>query len=305
MFSKLKKAINSIADSLVEKITTREIKEEELEEYLEEFKMELLENDVAYVVTEQISEELKKRLVGKKIERKSDLMKIIKETFTHVIKEYLKEPPRNVIEEAKKKCTEKKEPYIIMFMGVNGTGKTTSIAKLAWLYKKKGITPVIVAADTFRAGAQEQLEEHARKIGVPIIKAKYQSDPASVAFDAVAYSRKRNYCVVIVDTAGRMHTEKDLMEELKKIKRVIEPDIKILVVDALTGNDAVEQATTFNNHIGVDGFVLTKTDADIKGGTAISVIAETGKPILFVGTGQSYDDLEKFTVEWLINKILD
>ncbi|MEM4463116.1 MAG: signal recognition particle-docking protein FtsY, partial [Fervidicoccaceae archaeon] len=210
----------------------------------------------------------------------------------------------DLVNAAFQKCEERKEPFVVVFMGVNGVGKTTSIAKIAYMVKKRGMTPLIVAGDTFRAGSQEQLETHANRLGVPIIKAKYGSDSASVGFDSIVYAKKRNLCLILLDTAGRMHIDRDLIEELKKVVRVVNPDLKLLVVDSLTGNDAVEQSITYDREIGVDGFILTKADADTKGGSALSIAMETGKPIFYVGTGQKYEDLRPFSREWLISTLL-
>lgn len=304
MFSKLREAVAKFTRSVADIVLTREVKEKDIQPFLDELVISLVESDVAYEVAETIVAKIKEKLVGKRIDRKSSLEEVINEALEEALKEIFPASTINLLEAVKKKWSEKREPLKIMFMGVNGVGKTTTIAKVAFMLKNNGITPVIVAADTFRAGAQEQLEVHARRIGVPIIKAKYSSDPAAVAYDAVAFAKKRNYQVVLIDTAGRMHTDRDLMEELRKIVRVVKPDLKILVVDSLTGNDAVEQARVFNKNIGVDGFILTKVDADVKGGTAISIVSSTGRPIIFVGTGQKYEDLEAFNAEWITRKLV-
>ncbi len=305
MFNKLKDTLKKFTTTITEQVKTREIKEKDLDDPLQELFFELIENDVAYPIAENIIEEVKNNLLGMRVEKGKRIENVLKEAMKKTIEKVMPEPDRNVIEEAKRKCSEKREPYIIIFMGVNGVGKTTSIAKVARLFQKNGMTPVIVAADTFRAGAQEQLEQHARRLGVPIIKAKYNSDPAAVTYDAIAFARKRNYCIVLIDTAGRMHTDKDLIGELRKIINIAKPDLKLLVVDSLTGNDAVEQARQYEDNIGIDGFILTKVDADVKGGTAISITGKTGKPIYFLGVGQDYDDLEKFKREWLIRKLFE
>lgn len=303
MFSRLRKAITSLSEAVVERVRTRELREEDLAPVLDEFLINLVESDVAYDVAEKIVVQVREKLVGRRIERRAQVEDVVRESMLEVLREVFPPQPPEPVTVAEEKCRKTRDPFVIVFMGVNGTGKTTSIAKLARRMQKRGLTPVIVAADTFRAGAQEQLETHAKRLGLPIIKAKYGSDPASVAFDAIAFAKKRNYCSVIIDTAGRMHNDPSLVEELRKIIRVTEPDLRILVVDSLTGNDAVEQASSFNEKVGVDGFFLTKTDADAKGGAAISIVASTGKPILYIGTGQSYDDIEPFRIEWLVDKI--
>jgi fused signal recognition particle receptor len=303
VFNKLKNALKKFVDNVAETIKTREIKEEDLDPLLEELIIELAESDVALEVAEEIAEKLKRELVGRKIPRFSDLRDYVIGALEKAIIDILSKgyKPLDLIGEAAKHSG---EPLKLVFFGVNGVGKTTTIAKFAYMFKRNGITPVIAAADTFRAGAQEQLRKHAEKLGVPFVGGRYGADPASVVYDAIEYAKARGYRVVLADTAGRMHTDRDLMEELRKITRVAKPDYKILIVDALTGNDAVEQAKFFDSAVGIDFIVLTKVDADVKGGTALSVVAITGKPILFVGTGQRYEDLEPFNPKWYAEKIL-
>lgn len=301
MFRRLREKIADFAKRLAATIETRELSDRELDEALENFKLELLESDVAFEVAEMVCDYLKKRLASLRVSRSAKVEDVLREAFASFLREHVPEP-FDVLESAREACA-KNAPFVMMVMGVNGVGKTTSIAKLAKLFKDNGLSVLLVAADTFRAGAQEQLAKHAENLGVPVIKAAYGKDPAAVAYDAVQHAKKRKYCVVIVDTAGRMHTDADLMSELRKIARVVNPNLKLLVVDALTGNDAVEQARAFNAEVGVDGFFLTKTDADAKGGAAISISIVTKKPILFVGTGQRYSDVEPFTKEWLLNKL--
>ena len=186
------------------------------------------------------------------------------------------------------------EPLIISFIGVNGSGKTTTIAKVARLFQNYKLKPVIAAADTFRAAAIQQIEAHALKLGVKLIKHDYGSDPAAVAFDAVKFAKQKAMDVVLIDTAGRLHSNINLMDEMKKIMRVAKPDLKLFIGEAITGNDCVEQAKEFNEAVGIDGVILCKADVDDKGGAAISVSHVTGKPILYLGIGQGYDDLKEF-----------
>lgn len=303
MFDRLKSAINRAVRSLASKALETTLTEEDVDEVLEELKIELLENEVAFEVAEILADKVKSRLVGLKVKRGAKVEKIVINAFRDSLLEILGRPGPDLVEEAKRRCG-KERPLVVVFLGVNGTGKTTTIAKLAYLMKKSGVTPVLAAADTFRAGAQEQLEVHAAKVGVPVVRGRYGSDPASVAFSAIEYARARNYCVVLVDTAGRMHVDYDLMGEMRKIVRVSRPDYRVLVIDALTGNDAVEQARRFDEEVGIDGFVVTKADADVKGGVAVSVAAVTGKPILYLGVGQRYEDLARFEPEKLVNSIL-
>lgn len=260
--------------------------------------LELLEGDVALEVAEKITESVKKELVGKKVKRSTDIDKYTRNALKNAILEILK-TDSNVEDLLKIK----KKPFVILFVGVNGTGKTTTIAKLAKYFMEKGLVPVIAAADTFRAGAIEQITKHGEKLGVKVIKHKKGSDPAAVAYDAVNHAKSKNKDVVLIDTAGRMQTNMNLMEEMAKIKRVVNPDFIIFVGDALTGNDAVEQAKMFDEKIGIDGVILTKADADTRGGAAISISYVIGKPILFLGIGQNYDDLIEFKPEWVVKQL--
>ena len=195
------------------------------------------------------------------------------------------------------------EPLVVMLVGINGTGKTTTIGKLSNYYIKKGYTPVIAASDTFRAGAIEQVQYHADNLGVKLIKHEKGSDPAAVAFDAVQHARAKGKELVLIDTAGRMQTNTNLMDEMKKIRRVSKPDLVVFVGDALTGNDATEQARKFNEAIDIDGVILTKADADSKGGAALSIGYIIQKPILFLGMGQSYDDIKEYDADWMLEQI--
>ncbi|MBU0467364.1 MAG: signal recognition particle-docking protein FtsY [Nanoarchaeota archaeon] len=276
---------------LARKLTTSELKEEDFDSVFDEIEMTLLENNVALGVVDKIKESLKGDLVGKKFSKKEVEGKILgalKNAIDGVLIE-----GGGLIEKIKRK--ESKEPFVILFFGINGSGKTTSIAKLAWKLKKEGIEPVLAAGDTFRAASIEQLETHATKIGVEIVKGDYGKDPASVAFDAIAFARKHKKKVVLIDTAGRMYTKQNLMKEMEKIVKVSKPDLKIFVGESITGNDAVEQARTFNETVGIDGIILSKADVDEKAGTILSVSYVTGKPIFYLGVGQKYVDLEEFS----------
>ncbi|MEB3774380.1 MAG: signal recognition particle-docking protein FtsY [Desulfurococcales archaeon] len=307
VFDRLKSAISEVASSIRagigDRIAYKTLSVGDMEEYLEELLIGLVEADVAYDVAEDLVEEVKRRLTGAKVKRGEDVERIVKDAIRSRLREVLSIKAPDPLEEARRKCS-MGEPYVIVFLGVNGVGKTTTIAKMAKMFKDAGLTPVVAAADTFRAGAQEQLEIHAKRLGIPIVKGGYGRDPASVAVDAINHARARGYCVVLVDTAGRMHVDRDLMNELRKIIRVSRPDMKILVVDSLTGNDAVEEARKFDEAVGIDAVILTKIDADVKGGSAISIAAATRKPVLYLGTGQDYGDLEKFDHEKFLNTIL-
>jgi len=300
MLNRLKKVFNSIVST----VSTKTLSRKELEEVLNDFLYELIESDVAYDVAEDIIATLVSELEGTKIKRGIDVKQYVQEVLKEKMKKLLTNVEKPEFENELLSLVKNERPVIILMLGINGVGKTTTIAKVAYRYTRKlGLRVVISASDTFRAGAQEQLEKHARNINVPIVKHKYGSDPAAVAYDTVMYAKSRGFHVVIVDTAGRMHTDSDLMDELRKISRVVKPHYKILIVDALTGNDAIEQAKTFNEAVGIDGLIVTKVDADVKGGVIISLAHEVKKPILYVGTGQGYEDLDIFTSEWFIKKL--
>ncbi len=283
-------------------ITKKTIKEEDIEEILEELEFSLIEGDVAFDVADKIVESVKEDLIGRKIKRRGDMEVFTTNALKKAITEIIDNGHYDLlgdIEAAKAKG----EPYKIMFVGINGTGKTTTIAKIATYLEKHNYSSVLGASDTFRAGAIEQLEYHAKNLNLKIIKHERNSDPAAVAYDTVEHAKATGKDVVLIDTSGRMQTNANLMDEMKKIKRVSQPDIVLYVGDALMGNDATEQATKFNEVIDIDGIILTKADADAKGGAAISIGHVINKPILFIGTGQSYDDLMEFEPSWMINQI--
>ncbi len=300
MFEKLKSGLSG----LVNKITKTELKAEKLHPVLSDFKLNLIENDVAFPVAELICNEMEKRLDGVQVKRLEDRRKVVKANLRDVLLETMLTNDGidllTVIEEKR----EKGEPCVIVFVGINGTGKTTTIAKFAQFLMKKGYSVVLACGDTYRAGSIEQLEEHAKRLGVRMIKHKYGADPAAVAYDTVNHAKAQGINVVLIDTAGRMQTNRNLMNELAKIKRIVNPDLTILTVDSLTGNDAVMQAEEFHKSVGIDATILTKVDADVKGGSALSVTYVTKKPILFIGIGQNYDDLEKFEPERFVQMIL-
>ncbi len=302
MFGKIGKAIKSLTKKVSEAISTKELTEEEFDEIFDEFSIQLLEGDVAYDAVEELREILKRKLVGLKLPRFKGGEKVVEERIREALRELLAKgrPEKDLITLIK----EGPRPYKVVFMGVNGVGKTTTIAKVAYLLRKNGLFPVIVASDTFRAGAQEQLALHARRLRIPFIKGKYGGDPAAVAVDGVRYAEANRLDAVLIDTAGRMHTDRNLMEEIRKIVRVIKPHMKVLVLDALTGNDAISQAKWFDDAVGVDAVILTKLDADAKGGSALSILLTIKKPILYVGVGQGYDDLLPYDPDEILNRLL-
>ncbi len=297
MFDKLRKVFKNIIDVT----TTRTITDKDFEEFREALLLELIENDVAYQVAEEIIEKLREIIVGLKVRRASrNVRQLMLDKLRELLLGFLSSLEYfDLIEEARNS-----RPLLVVFLGVNGVGKTTTIAKLGYMFKLNDFKTLLVAADTFRAGAQEQLVEHGKKLGLPVFTRPYGTDPAAVVYDSMVYAKQNKFDVVLVDTAGRMHTDIDLLEELRKIVRVTKPHYKILVVDALTGNDAVEQARVFDEKVGVDGIIVTKVDADPKGGTILSVSYEIKKPVIYVGIGQSYADLRRFDPKWFVDKIL-
>jgi fused signal recognition particle receptor len=300
MFEKLKSGLKG----LVTKVTTTELKAENLRPILSDFKVTLAENDVAFPVADRICDELEKRLDGVQVKRLEDRKELIVKNLNEVLLETMRTKNGIDLLKAVEEKRRKNEPFIIVFVGINGTGKTTSIAKVAHYLNKKGYSVVLACSDTYRAGSIEQLEEHAKRLGLRMVKHKYGADPAAVAYDTISHAKAHGINVVLIDTAGRMQTNKNLMNELSKVKRIVNPDLTVLTVDSLTGNDAVMQAEEFHKSVGIDATILTKVDADVKGGSSLSVTYITQKPILFIGTGQTYDDLEKFDPEKFVQMIL-
>ena len=280
------------------------ISEKDVEEFCNKILTELIEADVAYDVAERIVETIKNNLAGQKIHRGSNVEEYMDGILYKSLYNILSSGVTRNFLEAVKDIVTRDGVAKIMFMGINGVGKTTTIAKVAYTLKQSGLKSVIVGADTFRAGAQEQLKKHCERLGLPFIGGKYGADPAAVAFDGVVYAQKNRYHVVLIDTAGRMHIDVDLMNELRKMVNVIKPHMKILIVDALTGNDAIEQARKFDEAVGVDAAILTKVDADASGGAALSVIMGIGKPILYLGVGQGYDDLLGYDPDAILKMLL-
>ncbi len=281
-------------------VTTTKISGEKFEELFRELEITLLENNVAVEAIEKIKGDLKERLVEKPLQR-GKVESTIRLTLRDSIKG-LFTSSQDFKEKIREKAAERK-PCKIMFVGINGSGKTTTIAKMAKMLQDSKLKVVIAASDTFRAAAIHQLQEHADKLGIKLVKHDYGADPAAVAFDAIKYAEAHGIDVVLIDTAGRLHSNTNLVDEMKKISRVAKPDFKIFVGESITGNDCVEQARSFNEAIGIDGIILAKADVDEKGGAAISVSYVTKKPILFLGTGQGYDDLTPFKPELVVESL--
>lgn len=300
MFEKLRGAM----DSAVTKATTKELSEKNLTDAVWDLQMVLIQNDVAVEVAEHICNLTKEKLIGTRTGRLEKTGKLFRTAIYESIMEVLTpEHPLDLIQFASDKKANG-EPTVILFVGVNGTGKTTTLAKLANLYKKSGFSIVIAAGDTFRAGSIEQLEEHANRLGIRVIKQNYGSDAAAVAYDAISHARAKGIDIVLIDSAGRMQSNKNLISEMQKIARVTEPDLKIFVGDALAGNDALSQAKEFNDAIEIDGAILTKVDADPSGGAALSVAFVTGRPVIYIGVGQGYEDLRRFEPEWFAQRLV-
>jgi len=278
----------------------KKIKEDVVDELLWDLEMGLLEADVALPVVEEIKSNVREGLVGKRLERGFKLDDVVELALRNAIEAVLRQSEFDFDQFVKNS----EKPVVIMFVGINGTGKTTAIAKLASRLQKEGLTTVLSASDTFRAGAIEQLTIHSERLGTRVVKHNAGSDPAAVAYDAVEHAKARKRDVVLVDTAGRMQTNVNLMDEMKKIKRVAKPQLIIFVGDALAGNDAIEQAKAFDKEVGIDAVILTKIDADARGGAALSITHAIKKPIAFLSTGQEYEDIIKFESKWMADRLL-
>lgn len=280
---------------VTEKIKKFQLTDESFEELFWDFELALLENNVALEVIEKIKSDLKESLTQERVSRKT-MSELIIDSLKKSLDEILDVETFDLLEKVKSK-----KPFVISIVGVNGSGKTTTLAKLIHLFQKNNLSVVVAAADTFRAAAIQQLEEHTTKLGVKLIKHDYEADPSAVAFDAIKHAQAKGIDVVLIDTAGRLQSNTNLMGELEKLVRVNKPDLSLFVGESITGNDCVEQAVAFNKVVGIDGIILSKADVDEKGGAAISVSYVTKKPILYLGVGQTYDDLVLFEK----SKILD
>ncbi len=274
------------------------IEEKDLRDFLEELELALLQADVEQDTAADLANALRKELAGKKA-KASALNEFLKAELKASLLKLMDVPDKDLLA-----ACDAKKPLIVLMLGPNGAGKTTTIAKLSAYLMKQGKRVLWAASDTFRAASIEQLEEHARRLGVRVVKHAYGADPAAVAFDAVKAAEAGGLDVVLIDSAGRQETNRNLMEELKKINRVVKPDLRLYVGEAYTGQALLNQAGEFDKELGLDGFILTKIDADTKGGTAISLLHRLRKPILFVGTGQRYEDLVRFRPEFLVDRVI-
>ncbi len=285
-FQKLKKRFETVS-----------LDEETFEKIWHNLEIILIENNVAIAVIDSIKDRLKIELVSKEL-KKSEIENIIRDSIKKVISDLLIEPF-----DFMQKIREAEKPFVMVFFGINGSGKTTSIAKIANMLKNSRMSCVFAASDTFRAASIEQLQKHASKLDIPVVKHDYGADAAAVAYDAIAYAKSHSIDVVLIDTAGRMHTEKNLMREMEKICRVTKPNLKIFIGESIVGNDVIEQAKSFNNSVGIDAVILTKADVDERGGAAISIGHVTGKPIIYLATGQDYEDIIPFDKAKLLEQI--
>ena len=300
MFERLRSHVSNLLDSL----SKTEIKGRELDKLLDEFKLLLVQNDVALEVAEHVCQTMKEKAEKTPVSRFGNRRETITSTLREVLSDVLNAGGKIDIIERVQEKRGTGQPSVLVFVGINGTGKTTTIAKVASFLQGKGFTVVVSCSDTYRTGSIEQLEIHARRVGVKSVRHNYGADAAAVAFDTINYAKSHGIDVVLIDTAGRMQTDKNLMKEIEKIARVTSPDLTIFVGDALAGNDAVSQAKEFIKYVRIDASILTKLDADAKGGSAISIAYITKKPIIFLGVGQGYDDLTEFDPDALLTKIM-
>jgi fused signal recognition particle receptor len=300
VFEKLRQGLKGV----VERISQTGLTEKGLDPIVSDLQLQLVANDVSVQVAEKICAELKERLIGTEAPRFGDKPRLVRDALRESIMTVMATGGRVDVLRMASEAKGRGEPLVVMFVGINGTGKTTTIAKVARLLMKNDYKVVLASGDTYRAGAIEQLDEHARRLGVRVISHRYGSDSAAVGFDAVQHARAQRIDAVLIDTAGRMQTNRNLMDELTKIRRVVHPDLTIMVIDSLTGNDATEQALTFNRSVGFDAAILTKVDADAKGGSSLSVTYLTGKPVIYIGVGQGYDDLQPFDAAWFTDGLL-
>ncbi len=290
----------SFFGKIKQSIITKTISANKFDDLFWDLEIVLLENNVSIEVIEKIKEDLKTELVNKPLPR--DVSKKINEILKQTLTEILTIEKTDLLDQIKIKQKENK-PFVVTFFGINGVGKTTSIAKLTHYLQQQGFSVVLAACDTFRAAAIDQLGEHADKLKVKMIKHDYGSDAAAVAFDAIKYAEKNKIDVVMIDTAGRLHSNTNLMGELEKIIRIATPDMKLFVGESITGNDCIEQARKFNELVQMDGAILTKVDVDDKGGAPLSIAYTIKKPILFLGMGQEYKDIEPFDAEKIIDRL--
>jgi fused signal recognition particle receptor len=300
LFDRLKQAFSAVTSAVREK----ELTGAQLDDVIFNFQLSLIESDVAQSVAEALTNEVQKSLTGTRVDRSADPSEVVGERLATTLEETFARTGKVDLLANIRERKKVGEPYVILFLGINGTGKTTTISKVAQYLKKNDVTVVCAAGDTHRPGAIEQLTEHADRLSMKVISQRYGADPAAVGRDGILYAKAHHVDCLLIDSAGRMQTNQNLMEEMSKIVRVVRPDFKMFIADALTGNDAVSQAELFNQHVGFDGVILTKVDADVRGGAALSIVYSTKKPIIFLGVGQGYDDLVPFDTQKFLSSLL-
>ena len=305
MFEKLKSAFGSLSRLA----THTALSEKDVDSAISDLEMSMIESDVASEVVENVVHALKQNLVDLKIPRSEDKEQLVVSKLKESIRSLFASTPKVdllllIKSKLQKNVAGEFQPFVVLFLGINGTGKTTTVSKVAYLLKNQGFSLVLAAGDTHRAGAIEQLSEHASRLKIKVVAQSYGSDPAAVAKDAQLYAIAHKVDVALIDSAGRMQTSKNLMEEMEKIVRVVKPDLKIFVADSLAGNDALSQAKEFKRFTDFDAAILTKADADVKGGAALSIAYVTQRPIIYLGVGQEYGDLEQFDIEGFIESLL-
>jgi len=298
-----KSLVKKVVEKIVKKVRERKLEEKDLEPILEEMKTDLVEADVALEVAEKIVKELKEKLVGKEVKRGEE-RKVVKESLKEILLEILS-VPKIELKEIIKKAKEEKRPALLVFFGFNGVGKSLNLTKTALWLKNNGYKPLIAAGDTFRAAAIDQLEEYAKIANIPVIKQSYGADSCAVIYDARKAGEARGFDVVLADTAGRSHTNKNLMEELKKICRVNKPDLKILILDSLSGSDVINQFNFFDKAVGIDAIIFSKVDVNEKGGNILSICYSFKKPILFLGNGQKLEDLIEYNPNFFVSNLIE
>lgn len=294
MLGGLKDSVKEFSSNVKSAVAEKELEESDVDPLLEEFRLKLLKNNVSLEVAEELEKEIRERLLGEEVGR-TDVEETVEEAFRDKLLELLDDSF-----EIDSRIEEAEDPPTIFLIGFNGSGKTTTAAKLGKKYRERGV--VLGAGDTFRAASIEQLQEHGENLDVKVVTHEYESDPAAVGYDTVEHAEK-NGKIAIVDTAGRSHSDDNLMDELQKMVEVNDPDISFLVVDALAGNDVLEQAEAYNGMF--DAIIVTKMDVDEKGGAIISLSHRSGKPVAFIGTGQDYDDIKEFDKEEFVENILE
>ncbi|MCL5100097.1 MAG: AAA family ATPase [Candidatus Marsarchaeota archaeon] len=281
------------------------LSDSDINNFLDGLKLSLLQADVAYSTTDDLIGTLGGALRSAKFDSRNIQAQIVGNVRASILEVLGRgKPGFDLYVRIKELSKGNSAPAKVLFLGPNGTGKTTTIAKVAHGLKLIGVNVVLSASDTFRAAAIEQTEFHAMKVGVPVVKSRYGADPASVAFDAIAYAKSHGIGAVLIDTAGRQETNRNLISEVEKIVRVAKPDITVYVGESTSGNAIAEQIMEFSKHVAIDGIILTKLDCDAKGGSALSITNVTGIPVLFFGTGESYDALVPYDPNFIVDAIL-